>query len=82
MEVQDVVTTGGTQNLDDPEALLVAPSGNEDHVASFFERALVGFQRVAFVRASLQQSQETCAPAVPAAGAVQDARSPPAPSAG
>jgi hypothetical protein len=27
MDVQDVVTTGGTQDLDDPKALLVALNG-------------------------------------------------------
>jgi hypothetical protein len=55
MDVQDVVTTSGTQDLDDPKALLVALNGNEDHVTSVLERALVGLQRLAFVRASLEQ---------------------------
>jgi hypothetical protein len=75
MEVQDVVTTGGTQDLDDPEALLVALNGNEDHVTAVLERALVSLQRLAFVRASLEQSQQPCAPAVSSAGPGEDARS-------
>ena len=58
MEVQDVVAACSAQNVDDAVARVVALSGNEDHVASFLERALVGLQRFALVRASLQQPQQ------------------------